>query len=355
MKILQVIPNLGMGGAENMCETLSGELALLHHEVTVISLYSHRTAISDRLIDSGVPVVFLDKKKGLDLSCVMRLRKYILQNKPDVIHTHLYALKYVALATAGTSTRIVHTIHTRAEKESKKADRRFNGFLYRHKKAVPVALSGEIQKTVMNEYHLPAMDIPVVFNGVRLGKCVVKDVCTAHTPFVFVCVARFSAVKAHDRLLRAFKTLSDETDGVELWLIGDGELRNPIESQIDSLQLGDKVKLLGVQTDVFRYLTKADCFVLSSDYEGIPMTIIEAMGTGLPVVSTNVGGIPELITDGREGILCACDENELYAAMKRMFADGEFRANCGKNALVKASRFSSEEMCRSYLELYLKQ
>ena len=138
-------------------------------------------------------------------------------------------------------------------------------------------------------------------------------------------------------------------------LVGCGELESYIYKIIKELGLNDVVSMLGQRTDIYKLLSEADVFVLSSTYEGMPMTIIEAMGTGLPVISTNVGGISSMIEDNRTGILVNTDVSELASAMLKM-RDEAYRDSLGKKARIKAKEeFSSKKMAEKYLEIYNKK
>lgn len=115
MKVLQFIPNLNTGGAEIMMENLSRQLANMDIELKVICFYQGETHISRRLGEEKIEIVYLDKKMGFDFSILRKIRKIVLDFKPDVLHTHLNILPYVFLATR--KTKIVHTIHSIASKE----------------------------------------------------------------------------------------------------------------------------------------------------------------------------------------------------------------------------------------------
>lgn len=352
MKILQIIPNFGMGGAENMCETIIYELIKANHSVTAVSLYNSRTIITDRLLKNHVNVIFLNKNKGFDFKCIRKLKKLINNTKPDVIHTHLNALKYVILATLFKKIRIVHTIHNIAEKEAQKKDRIFNRFFYKIGKVVPVALSNDVKKTVLKEYNLSDSKVPVVLNGVDLSKCMKKTNYEIKETFKIINVARFNQQKNHKRLIEAFKILNEQYSDMRLQLIGDGELKDEIKELVNSYGLHDKVEFLGIKDDVYMYLHNADCFVLSSDYEGIPMSIIEAMGTALPIVSTNVGGLSDMIVNGKNGFLVGLNSYDLKKEIEKVYLDKNIRQAIGLNALKESIRFSSETMTKRYLMIY---
>lgn len=354
MKILQVIPHLGLGGAESMCVNLTETLMEQGHRVVVVSLYTQETHLSDRLLQKHVKVIFLGKKVGPDLTLTNKIRSVILQEKPDVIHTHLLSLKYTCLAVRKMDRQIpvIHTVHSVAKQEAGRIDRLINHWLFRKQYAVPVALSKEIQKTIIDVYGLEAQAVPVVFNGIRLSNCKVRQNYSASQHFTVLHIGRFMEVKNHGVLLRAFQKLHAQFPDSRLQLIGKGEQKEKTEALAVSLGLQSAVSFLGEQTDVYSYLQEADLFVLPSLYEGMPMTIIEAMGTGLPVIASRVGGIPDMVQDEEDGILIRPLQEDLEKAMERLLRDQGLREKLGRNALVKSRLFSADTMANRYLDIY---
>lgn len=354
MKIMQVIPHLGLGGAESMCENLAEVLVNQGHHVMIVSLYTKETPITARLKKKTVNVTFLDKKPGPDPSVVGRLEKLISHGNPDAIHTHLASLKYVFLACrlANTTVPIIHTVHSIAQRESPWLDRVLHRWLFRKKFVIPVALSEEIRKTILKVYGLDKDSVPVIYNGVQLSKCIAKQSYTADEAFTIVHVGRFYDVKNHNSLIRAFQEIHGRHPDCRLRLIGDGEKKTEMENLAKELGIGSAVDFLGQQTNVFPFLHDADLFILPSLYEGIPLSIIEAMGTGLPIVASRVGGIPDMICDGEEGLLCDPDISGIVNAIEKMYLDEVLRENCGKTAQKSSERFSAEEMAGRYMQLY---
>lgn len=356
MKIIQVIPHLGLGGAETMCANLTETLIEQGHHVVVISLYKIETHLAKRLLQKKVKVIFLDKKVGVDVSIPNKLLSVILQEKPDVIHTHLLSLKYTYFAVKKMDQQIpiIHTIHSIATKEAGRIDRTINRWIFKKRYAIPVALSKEIQRTVVDIYGLELQAVPVIFNGIHLSKCKAKQRYNISQQFTIIHVGRFMEVKNHAVLLRAFQQLHYKFPESRLELIGKGELKKDIEVLAVDLGVQGAVSFLGEQTDVYSYLQDADLFVLPSLYEGMPMTIIEAMGTGLPIIASNVGGIPDMIQNEKEGLLCEANVQSVFQSMEQMYLDQELREFCGRSAMKKASDFSAAIMAQKYLQLYQK-
>ena len=354
MKILQVIPYFCFGGAETMCENLTYALRDLGHEVRVVSLYPERTPISERMERSGVFIRYLDKKLGMDLSMVPKLAKILKEEKPDAVHTHLDVIKYtVAAARLAGVKKCVHTIHNVADQEAEgRVQKIINGFYFRHGWSVPVALSPEVQRTILSFYGLDADKVPVIYNGIDLGRCIPKgDYGLGDTP-TLVHIGRFNEQKNHDLLLRAFQMVHQRFPQCRLQLLGDGELREATEKLAEELGIKDCVSFLGSQSNVYPYLAQADVFLLPSKYEGMPMTLIEAMGTGLPIVASAVGGVPDMLTDGESGLLVPCEAEAVSQAVIRLLESQALRETLGQNALKESSRFSANHMAKQYLKTY---
>ena len=355
MKIIQVIPNLDFGGAEIMCATLTTELRTKGHDVTLVYFYDKNTDVLKDLITKGIKTVCLYKRKGFDLRCVKRLKKVIKELRPDVIHTHLYSLKYVILATLFSKVQIVHTIHNIATKETSKIDRLFLKHFFKNNKVIAVALSKIVQKTIVDEYGLPEEKVPIVLNGVDLSKCIKKSKYSLDDNTInIINVARFSEQKNHKRLIDAFSMLVNAGIRCKLILIGDGELKSEIEQYVMNKNISQHVSFLGHQKNPHIFLSEADVFVLSSNYEGVPMTLLEAMGTGLPIISTKVGGIENILTDRKDAFLVPCDSVSIFNSLITLYNSEYLREKIGSAAYTSSIIYSSSTMAENYLSLYKK-
>ena len=204
MKIIQVIPFLGMGGAEIMCENLTYELIKLGHEIIIVSLYNKKTPITERLENSNIDIRYLDKKDGLDFSMFGKFRSLLKKEKPDLVHTHLYVTKYVFPITKLLRIKTVHTLHSIARKENSKPNRLLNKFFFKTGATIPVALSGTVRQTIIDEYGMKESAIPVVFNGIDLSKCKVKENYSQNESFQILHIGSFQPLKNHKSLIEAF-------------------------------------------------------------------------------------------------------------------------------------------------------
>lgn len=353
MKIVQVIPSFEIAGAEIMCENLIYELKSLGHEVIVLSMYSYKSAITERLENAGISIKYLDKKPGLDLSMFKKIKQVLRDEKPDVVHTHLYVTKYVFPIASSMGIKVIHTIHTVASKDSNYILRKLDKQYFKSKKVLPVALSGLIRDSVVAEYGIQEEDVPIIFNGINLSRCRIKNEYNYKEKFVILHIGRFSELKNHQGLLEAFNIFHKKFPDSELWLIGDGEEKEKALKYVENQNLQERVKFLGLQDNVYGFLNSADIFTLPSHYEGIPMTLIEAMGTGLPIVATRVGGIPDMLDDS-SAILVSTDVREIAQAFERYYMSEDLRKAHGTKALVASEKFSANEMAVNYLKVYNK-
>jgi len=351
MKIVQIISSLGMGGAEVMCENLVYELRAVGCDVTLVSLFSTKTPITERLEARGVDVRYLDKHSGLDLSMKGKLRRLLRELRPDIVHTHLNVTKYVFSVARKLGIPVVHTVHNVAKLELPTIERRINRYYFRRSYAYPVALSHLVQETVCEEYSLPEACVAVVENGIDLSHCKPKTSYEASKPFRLLHIGRFFKQKNHIGMLQAFADFHSRYPDTELHLVGDGGLRPSIESFIREHGLTESVKLWGVQPHAHEHLHNADLFTLPSEYEGLPITLIEAMGTGLPIVATAVGGVPDML-DSDSAILTPVDTKAVADAWERYYLDESLRRRHGETALACSERFSSVTMAASYIRLY---
>lgn len=355
MKILQVIPYFCFGGAETMCENLTYALTKQGHSVTVVSLFPEKTTISRRMEDAGIRILYLDKKPGLDLSMFTKLAKIMRQEKPDVVHTHLNVIKYAAVsAKLAGIRRSVHTVHNVAQEEAEGIFQKISNTIYfRLGWSVPVALSPEVQRTIVSFYGMQEAKVPVICNGVDLSRCIPKTGYELGEPAQLLHIGRFNYQKNHRGLLDAFALILQKKPDCCLNLLGDGELLQEVEAYAEKLGIREKVIFHGSQSDVHPYLHNADIFLLPSKFEGMPMTIIEAMGTGLPVVASAVGGVPDMLRSGESGMLVSQEPQAVADAVLQLLQREDLRKTLGENARADSRKFSAEHMAEAYCNIYL--
>lgn len=352
MKIIQMIPNFCLGGAESMCRQLAVSLKNNGHDVKAITFYHMDTKNTEELKKAGVEIECLNKELGFSIATIKKLRAIIKEFKPDVIHTHLSASRYAFLATLGSKTPIIHTVHSVAQYESEGLSKKINKVLLKFKRVKFVALNELVQKSISEVYGIDEKNTPIVLNGIDLSHYKPKKNRGIEKTVKIIQVASFQPVKNQVELIKAIKRLNDAGYDCKLLLCGDGVCRPQIEATIKDLCLEDAVELAGMRTDIPDLLNQSDIFVLPSILEGMPMSIIEAMATALPIVASNVGGIPNMITDGKQGLLCEPNEKSIGDCLERYIKDEKLREACASAALERSKDFSVENMTEGYLNLY---
>jgi len=361
LRILIVIPDFGVGGAERVTVDLLRALDPAAFQAVAISLYGPDASPLERhLRDGGVPVRYLGKRPGPDLRMVIGIARVLREHRPDVVHTHRSALRYVLpLALRRRRPAVVHTVHSLADRETDRTGRWIRRRLFGGA-ATPVAVAEAVAHSLRTVYGLRT--VPVIRNGIPLEgfqpdlrrraewrqRAGFRD-----ADILFACVARLQPEKNHRLLLEAFAAGPARAPGTHLLIAGDGPLRRELEGYADRLGLSGQASFLGFRTDVPDLLNAADGFVLPSAYEGCPISVMEAMALGLPVVATAVGGVAELVRGGRTGLLVAPGDLRGLAQALTLLLDRDRRhAMGGAGRRVALQEFSAQTMVRAYEDLY---
>ena len=165
-------------------------------------------------------------------------------------------------------------------------------------------------------------------------------------------MGRFFPQKNHAAILGAAALLKKRGINARIHCYGDGPLLEQTRQAAQEQGLAGQVLFEGVTSDVFTPMSQADLFILPSSWEGMPMTIIEAMGTGLSVIASRVGGVPDMVTDGESGLLIEPTAEALAAAIEKLVRNEALRQSLGKKAREEAQRFSLPAMAQGYETLY---
>ena len=357
IKVIELLPSLGSGGAERLALDIARRLDQARFDPLVVSLYppESRSAIyRDFETDTGVRVRYLNKKPGFDPGIIRALDALFREEKPQVVHTHLYAGIYALYPeTRRHIPGRVHTVHNLAEKELPPLHQKIMAYAYRRGKVTPVAISPLIRESIERRYPRLPGTVPVIVNGVDTARFVPPADRRPHRPFRFIFVARFSPQKNHTLLLDAFALAKKRNPALSLCLVGEGELRDALQRQAETRGVSASVAFAGSVKNVEEYLRRSDGFVMSSDYEGLPLSVIEAMATGLPVVSTRAGGVADLVEDGVEGFLSSPgDAQGLAQGMLRLAGDPEAWQAMSRAARERSRRFGVDAMVRKYERLF---
>lgn len=280
--------------------------------------------------------------------------KHFLAERPDIVHVHNpTSLQYAALSKLVAPSKIVVTLHGDHDTHA-----RLGSALEWWLTSATVIVSHAAGRTLQ----LPrqAGKFTVVHNGIAPAESSARDRASvraelaAGNRLVGIMVARIDGRKGHLTLIEAAKTLAAQHANVALWVVGDGGRRHEVEARAAAHGLGEMMSFLGRRSDIDRLLEGADLFLLPSDIEGLPLSVLEAMSHGLPVIASNIGGIPEIITDGKEGFLVSAgDASALAAAIQKISSDAVLRETMGKAARARTeSSFSLSTMVSNYERVY---
>ena len=353
IKVAIILPYFGPGGAEKMAAHLAAGLDRDQFAVEVFSIYGQplHNHLEEMVQAAGVPIHFIGKKRGFSLKAVVKLFRLLDEFGPDLIHTHQYACVYASPWPVMRKKPFLHTLHTLPEIENKRALRRF---VTKHlvKKCImtPVAISASNQRMVADYYGLPLDRVPMVHNPVDVKRFASGE-RTEDGQFRFITAGRFSPEKNQQMMYRAFASFVDSGNDARLLMLGKGAEEENLKSLARELKIDDRIDYAGFVPNVEDYLKTADVFLLSSHYEAQPLCVLEAMAAGLPVISTDVGGVADIVTDN--GILVAPGDTEAMTdAMKTLRLDGDLRDAMSRRSAANAAGFDVSNTIAGYSQLY---
>jgi glycosyltransferase involved in cell wall biosynthesis len=364
IKVVHIVPMLSPGGAERVAVHIVRGLNRQRYEPIVVSFTERLGCDLDSLLDeAGIAVRYLGKHPGFDYRVYPRLHPVLKYYQPDIVHTHLHVLRYaLPFLVLLKRTSVLHTVHNLATREIEPRARWIQRYALNHG-VVPVAVAQEVAVSVECLYGI--QQCRVIPNGIPTSLY-----ASPQTPrkkwrasagfreedVLFVCVARFAPQKNHALLLNAFAQGPASDPRAHLALVGEGVLQEGLEEQAKNLGLANRVHFLGLRSDIPDVLGATDVFVLSSDWEGNPLSVMEAMASGLPIVSTDAGGVPTLFESGKEGFIVARgDVQALGNSMAFLLRDRETRVSLGRAAARRAKQnFDVSTMVQAYEELYEK-
>jgi glycosyltransferase involved in cell wall biosynthesis len=363
VKVLHVVTaGFRAGGAERVAANLLRTLDPEQFDVGAISLRGPfgDSGLEQTLAQDGIPVWYMGKKRGFDPLVFARVERTMEMFRPQVVHTHTYALHYAfPYMLRRRIPAMVHTVHNLAEREVKWYERWVHRLAFK-RGVLPVAIAREVADSIRRVYGID--DPRLIPNGIPVDTFRAPSIDRgswrkkegfAPTDVLFVCVAGLRPQKNPALLLETFRRGPASDLRARLLFAGRGALKPELERRIGALGLQARVHLLGLRSDVPEMLNAADVFVLSSDYEGNPLAVLEAMAAGLPVISTAVGGVPELVEGGCGLLVPPKDAQALSKAMSCLLENAETRITMGKASAARAlERFDLKVMTKAYEDLY---
>jgi len=353
LRIVHTVSTLLGGGMEHFAFHLADAQRKRGHDASILSVYTgpvHKLAN-----EAGIPVTVIGRMPKT--ARILKAAASFAMRRPQIIHAHNpTSMQYASVGKVMTGARLVVTDHTQTRGVVRVASR----LEWRLVDAV-VAVS---RYTGQQSYTIGAEGrVDVLYNGItveqpRRSRAEVRaELGLADDAVVGIDVAGLIHVKGHDVLVDALATLRDEETSVTVLIAGEGEEEEAIKRHIAERGLGpDHVRMLGFRTDVIDLLAASDFFVLSSRLEGLSLAILEAMSQKLPIIISRVGGNPEIIDDGLEGLLLPPEDRPaLVQAIRKLASDPALRRRMGDAGYRRVREaFSFEKMTRQYEDLYRK-
>lgn len=360
MKIVQVIETADPGGAESVLVALAQGMRSAHESagVTLLEGWTSQT-----LREIGIPVEVMPLRRSFDLGWTSRFARYLREQQADVVHAHEFAGScYAALGAKLAGVPLVCTIHGK----NYWPDRYYRRAAFRRVLATAssfVTVSNDLRDFAAGVLGVDGKRIRVIHNGVDAMKYSRNNATRAtlreqlglgDADEAILAVGELSAVKGHEVLIRAAASLTRARPALHVVIAGEGGERARLLELAAQLGFGDRLHLLGFRRDVPALLSAADIFAMPSYSEGMPLAMIEAMATGTPIVASEVGGIPSLITHGTDGVLTkAGDADALASALKTLLENPGSRRTCADSAHRRfLNHFSLSSMLDNYRNLY---
>jgi glycosyltransferase involved in cell wall biosynthesis len=363
--ILVLDNELGMGGSENLLYEFAGRVDRSRFDVKVCCL-KEGGYFRNRLVDLGVP--FYDRllNHKYDALAFRKLARILEKESVDLIETfaHSNTVLFAYFAkTLGIVKRFVVSFHATGTASGGNLVRPYLKPFLREADAL-LALAREHKRYLAEREGLSTFKIEVIHNGVDTGtyfagppdEAVRRELAVDQGDTLVTTVASLKPLKGVDLLLRAARRVLRTNRAVTFLIVGDGPERSNLERLAGVLDIGERVRFVGVRGDVPALLRSSDMFVLSSRTEAFPLVVLEAMASGLPVVATGVGSVREMVEDGISAIVVPPeDSNALADAIVRIIDDEELaRAFGDEGRRIVERRFRVETMCHKREELFAR-
>jgi len=363
IKILQITGNLGIGGLErvvvNLCKHLNKDL----FDVSVVCL-NFLGAFADELENEGIKVYLTPKKKKIDYFLFWGLKDIIGKVKPDIVHTH-NTNAFIDGAIASILSKVpvkIHTDHARVFPDKKRymiIERILSYFIDQI-----IAVSHETKENLIKFEHIDQKMITVIKNGIdgtKYKKKIdigykIKKLKLDQFKHIIGLGVRLTEQKGISYLIKAAPIILQNYPQTAFVIAGKGPLKDQLETEVSNLNLQTNFFFLGPRLDMYEILQVLDIYVLPSEWEGLPLVILEAMAAKKAIIATNIGGNSMAIENGKSGYLIPPKNPSILAEkICELLESPEKIKIFGENAYTKfVNEFSIEFMIQEHEKIYLK-
>lgn len=329
-----------------------------YSRMKVTAVFLNEGILADRCREAGVSVYVLDESKHDFFTLTKNALNIARTVRPHVIHSHRYKENMMAFAIKVflRKVRLISTVHGRFEHQDGLRQmilRLINAVILGRYFSSVVAVSQDLKDFLTHDLHIPESRVRCVINGIKTVNHAKTDLMSGET-IVIGSAGRLFPVKDYSLMIDAARDICRIKGNIRFVLAGDGPEMEDLRSKIRECGIEERFQLLGHVMDMEGFYRSIDIYLNTSKHEGMPVTILEAMTYGIPVIAPDVGGLKELISSGEEGFLVGERSGSAFAnALIRLSEDKQSARTMGMNARRKIKReFSSKKMVQNYAALY---
>lgn len=365
IKVLHLIKSLGRGGAE----TLIPETIKLHSEADFEFIVAFFLPWKDQLVNEieslGCQIHCFEKNNNWQIiNSVQEVSDFVIENQVDLIHAHLpWAGILARKVSSRTGIPLVYTEHNKQERYHI-LTRVANKWTF-NRQAIVIAVSDDVSKSIIENIDSPVV-VKTILNGVNTSKFDIErfgnkaelrmKLNIPEKAIVFGTVAVFRRQKRLDKWVEIANKITRKIPNAFFIIIGDGPTENKVLEKIKQFGLEDRVLLPGRVQEVRPWLVACDIYMITSIFEGLPIALLEAMSMNLPVVTTDAGGIKEVVRDGKEGFIAPVENPEyILGPALDLAVDADLRRRMGEEGRERVCKsFSLSRMVKELEETYLE-
>ena len=359
MKVCHIISGDLWAGAEVMVYYLLKNLEE-NEGLEISAILFNEGKLASHIRDLGIQVNVVDETKYNIFQIVREIKNIFIQRPPDIIHSHRYKENILAFLSSlfNKNIRFVCTQHGMPEyiggnnKVKYTILHRINIYLLSKLFNKVIVVSKDMKDKFIENYAFSKDKITVIRNGTEIPENILPKI--DEDIFIVGSMGRIFPVKDYPLMVEIAMEIKKETDNIHFELAGEGPDKAKIIDLIEKYQLGNTFILKGFVENIVDYYKGIDVYINTSIHEGIPMSVLEAMSYGIPIIAPDTGGIKEMICDGVEGYLVEKRDKKIFAnKCLELFNDRSLRRSIGNNAREKAEKeFSNERMAKEYYNMY---
>jgi glycosyltransferase involved in cell wall biosynthesis len=356
MRIAQIVETLEKGGLERMAVDLATEQRAAGHQPLLYCIFGEGP-LAGQARAAGIPVTSFNKQPGISIRLPLQLARQLRKDRVEVLHSHnpgVHPYAAVAGRFAGVSV-VINTRHGPMTSMGLAYDERYFRLVMPLTDHV-VSVSDHSRRFLLSNRAFRNEKSSVIPNGIRIDHFASHraEPGSMRPRIRFGTVGRLVPAKHHAMLIEAFASVAKLLPDTDLRIVGDGPLEDELRRQIHALGLEARVTLEGGSSNIAEFLRDLDVFVLSSKSEGLPMVILEAMAAGLPIVSTRVGGVPEVAPEDVAWFCGVADPEGLAHAMYQAAMSPNLAVKGEQAWSIASSTLSTSAMQQRYEALYRK-